>query len=54
MVLPSQHLFIIIIWLMYDFRMRDDCDSFPMTASNYCNEVTAISHFWCKAKEMLR
>lgn len=34
MVSPSQHLFIIIIWLMCDFRMRDGCDGFPMAVLN--------------------
>lgn len=30
MVLPSQHLFMIIRWLKGLFKRRDGCDGFPM------------------------
>lgn len=34
MVLPSQHLFMIIRWLKGDFKSRDGCDGFPMAVLN--------------------
>ena len=34
MVLPSQHLFVLIMWLMCDFKRRDGCDGFPMAVLN--------------------